>query len=315
MGARALTDEDLRELLRPLSSESCKWSHRFDCPMLQLHGNRRSIAKALQDYIAESTLCKRLQKGKLGFKVGRRRSGLCEYCQQFDLVEAPAIEQALDGIRKIATDKIPWFFNRFDDAALQDDDFQKLTFIKELSPKFLLNFCEHVEKFWQRVPVVDGLDEAEYDALEEKCLQFVDKFMAADGPMEIVANYHTHIKLKDHQEKSLADDEQTPKDDTLYLKADLGESIFFNSLRSVSLLVTQPNFSNHPANPALGEGIFGAGRPFWTCFGGPALQQYRPKIDFSLVLKPFLKQQKGGNFRRWMTKNGPEKKKNKNTKK
>ena len=114
-----MSDDAIKELLRPFCRQGRLWSSRADDNFLYLRGSLRDIwrgSEELYSQLAYSTLARklRLHQPRLGIGVARCRGDLCSSCRVWDTVMEPGLAAAMKDIRIGAQEIDQHFWDDFD---------------------------------------------------------------------------------------------------------------------------------------------------------------------------------------------------------
>ena len=95
---------DIVDALKEHSYE-CGWSNRHQRWKYKVRGSLRRLLPQLRlPRLGYSTICRRIQGGRLGVSQSFQRGGMCDYCKEFDNNLEPTLHKVMNELSKRLND-------------------------------------------------------------------------------------------------------------------------------------------------------------------------------------------------------------------
>jgi hypothetical protein len=189
------------------------WSLRHSEPKNFLMGSMRNISKAVA--IARTTLQDQVKRDKLNYFKGKARSGLCQYCHQWDTHEKSILANFQLKLTTFLKEQDTAFFDKWDTHENADRDFAASAahFDNFASPRYWDELLEYCKKTASTKSHASGV-------FVTNCMA---EFFLADGLASTVDGIQTHLRAWRHQAQEFRKQLEQPEPNTLYVAADFAE--------------------------------------------------------------------------------------------
>lgn len=211
-----------------------KWNTKLDRAQRFPRSSKIQIAQSIG--VPYRTFARHMQASN-GYCKPTLRSGLCEYCRQFDTHEVSVTEKIMHEARLRLQAIEAGFWTEWDAIEKANVAWQQAVFIRSGDPHYWETLAAYMKEKATTVELKDFVD------------SFLTKFFEPDGRVDVARDIQNHWQTKENQDKEFEKLEAAPPARTWCSVSDFGEPLITEACNASVFyyLFALVSFSRHCA--------------------------------------------------------------------